>query len=210
MRGTTPHFFSDFVKLFTCYKKWPETPRMARKGRPIASRTNDPGSARSLYELADKLGASYNRVVRLRKDGLEPEADGSFSVPKALWFLKQRNERSSQHPNSAAAVTWKERRIKALALTAETDLAERTKQLVLISEVRTAWGLQATKIKNAFKGLGRQLAPLLLQRGPQEIQAIIDRRVLEILNDLSHKEYHSQKPNITGPIGAPPQKEEAT
>jgi hypothetical protein len=107
-------------------------------------------------------------------------------------------------------VTWKERRIKALALAAETDLAERTKQLVPISEVRAAWGLQATKIKNAFKGLGRQLASLLLQRGPQEIQAIIDRRVLEILNDLSHDEYHSQHSNITASKHAPPQKEEAT
>ena len=83
-------------------------------------------------------------------------------------------------------------------------------QLVPIAEVRAAWGLQATKMKNAFKGLGRQLAPLLLQRGPQEIQAVIDRRVLEILNDLSHKEYHSQQPNITASIDAPPQKEEAT
>src|SRR6185503_13736563 len=96
-----------------------KNPRMARKGRPNASRTHDPGSAKSLYELADKLGASYDQVVRLRKDGLELEADGSFSVPKALWFLKKRQERASHHPDSTKAVTWKERRIKALALAAE-------------------------------------------------------------------------------------------
>jgi hypothetical protein len=47
-------------------------------------------------------------------------------------------------------------------------------------------------VKNAFKGLGRNLAALLVGRGPQEIQAVIDKRVFEILNDLSHPEYNRE------------------
>jgi hypothetical protein len=89
-------------------------------------------------------------------------------------------------------VTWKERRLKAQALREEIDLAEHTKKLIPLADARRAWGIQATKVKNAFKGLGRHLAPLLLHRGMQEMQAIIDRRVLEILNDLSHGEYGPQ------------------
>jgi hypothetical protein len=45
-------------------------------------------------------------------------------------------------------------------------------------------------VKNGFKGLGRHLAALLVGRGLQEIQAVIDKHVLEILNDLSHPEYN--------------------
>lgn len=158
---------------------------MAQKGRPI-SRPMNPDNVTSLYDLARGLKCSYDQAVRLRKDGLTAEPDGTFSLAKAAWFLKQRLARAPHHPESTMAITWKERRIKALALGAEIELAERTKQLVAKADVRRAWGLQATKVTNAFKGLGRQIAPLLSHKGPQEIQALVDRRVLEILKELSH------------------------
>lgn len=69
---------------------------------------------------------------------------------------------------------------------------ERRAKLVAKADVRRAWGLQATKVKNAFLGMGRALAPLLAHKGPIECQSVIDKRVLEILKDLSNSDYGPQ------------------
>jgi hypothetical protein len=55
--------------------------------------------------------------------------------------------------------------------------------------VRRAWGFHAAKIRNALLGVGRALAPLLSHRGPQEIQAIIDRPIIGILKELADDEF---------------------
>ena len=86
-------------------------------------------------------------------------------------------------------LSWKQRNLRAEAQNAELSLKERRGLLIVKADVRRVWGLQATKVKNAFKGMGRALAPLVSHKGPIECQVIIDKRVLEILRDLSNSDY---------------------
>lgn len=166
---------------------------MARKGRPLRRPSSDPRKAASLLEGAKRLGITYTKAKRLRQDGWESDRTGKLDLAEGERLLKERMSRAPDFGgDSTAAVTWKERKLKAQALGAEIELAERTKQLVAKSDVRRYWGMQSVRVVNAFKGMGRALAPLLAHKGPQEIQAIIDRRVFEILKELSNADYGPQ------------------
>lgn len=87
--------------------------------------------------------------------------------------------------DSEAAHRWRERRDRAIALRDENALSERMKGLVAIVDARRAWTFQSGKVRKAFSGLGSDLAPRLVGRGPQECEAIITQRVLSILRALS-------------------------
>jgi hypothetical protein len=70
---------------------------MTRRGRPFARPSNHKDRVNSLLELCHRLGTSYRTVLRLRRDGLEPELDGRFSVAKAMRLLQQRRQRSNRY-----------------------------------------------------------------------------------------------------------------
>lgn len=88
---------------------------------------------------------------------------------------------------SEAAVTWNERLKKAKALQAERDLAISLDLWIDVDVAKQFWRMRMVQIKNKLKGLGRELAPRLAHRGPQEIQAIIDERVMEAMRELVYE-----------------------
>jgi hypothetical protein len=57
--------------------------------------------------------------------------------------------------------------------------------LIDIDEVKRQWRRRLSQIKGRMSGLGGELAPRLAHRGPQEVQAILDERVIEILRELA-------------------------
>jgi bifunctional ADP-heptose synthase (sugar kinase/adenylyltransferase) len=88
-----------------------------------------------------------------------------------------------------AELTWKDRRMRALALKAELKLDVATGKLIERSHVVREWKTRVVQTKNQLLGLGREFAPRLMGKSPQEIQALIDARVCEILRALAHEEY---------------------
>jgi hypothetical protein len=88
-----------------------------------------------------------------------------------------------------AKLSWKERRAKALALKAELKLDIATGKLIERSHVVREWRTRLIQTKNQLLALGRELAPRLMGKTPQEIQAMIETRASEILRALAHEEY---------------------
>jgi hypothetical protein len=88
-----------------------------------------------------------------------------------------------------ATLSWKERRMRALALKAELKLDIATGKLIERSHVVREWQMRLIQTKNQLRGLGREFAPRLMGKTPQEIQAMIETRASEILRALAHEEY---------------------
>ena len=123
-------------------------------------------------------------------DGLEREGDGTYKLSKAREFLHARTLRGPTWASSSADAQYlKLRTLKAAAESAEIKVAQARNQLVERAEVEREWRQRVVSVKNRFKLLGRELAPRVAGKGPQEAQAAIDGRVLEILRLLSHKHY---------------------
>jgi hypothetical protein len=85
--------------------------------------------------------------------------------------------------------SWKDRRAKALALKAELTLNIATGKLIERSRVVREWQMRLIQTKNQLLALGREFAPRLMGRNPQEIQAMIETRACEILRALAHEDY---------------------
>jgi hypothetical protein len=138
-----------------------------------------------LRELAGRLGIPYERARRLRKDGLPCQADGTFDVAEAKRFMKARAARSPGANATPEAKAWSERRLKAIALRLEKELADDQARFISKKQVIKEWTRNAKHIKDAFASLGSDLAPKLVGKSPQEIQAIMDADIRARLRALS-------------------------
>ena len=156
-----------------------------------------PGHAGSLEDLADALGVSRQTASKMKRDGMKPERDGSWSIQKCAEFRDLRQSRASQGRNGAAplsstAMTWKEEALKADAQMKQLKLAEYASTLVKKEEVRREWARMIVIAKTKFESLGRDVAPKLVGRSPREVQSIIDKRIFEILRAMAtNKKYGS-------------------
>jgi hypothetical protein len=121
----------------------------------------------------------------LRKDGLQCKADGTFDVNEAKAFLKARTARAPGVNASPEAKAWSERRLKALVLKLEHELADAEARFISKEQVVNEWTRNAKHIKDAFASLGSDLAPQLVGKGPQEIQAIMDADIMARLRALA-------------------------
>jgi hypothetical protein len=161
--------------------------------RPKTPNHSSPNQANTLPELAQKMSVPLMRVKRLVRDGLCRRADGSFSLEDARLLAQ---ERSSRGPDplgdSAKGLYWKRRKLRAEAKQRELDFEVSRGKLVALADVKRIWLSECVKITNALKGLGRQIAAQCSHRGPQEIQAVVDKRVLEILRDLHNRTESTQ------------------
>jgi hypothetical protein len=155
---------------------------MPRKLTPPPKPTDRP---KSLRELAAKLAIPYERVLRLRKDGLQTRADGTFDVNEAKAFLKARTARTSGVHATPEAKEWSERRLKAIALRLEKELADHQARFISKKQVIKEWTRNAKHINDAFASLGSDLAPKLVGKSPQEIQAIMDADIMARLRALA-------------------------
>jgi hypothetical protein len=156
---------------------------MARNGRPPIP-PRDSSHPQTLRELAGILHISYDRARRLRQDGLSLRSDGRYDLHEALALNEARRARTPGLETDVAR-SWNDRLKKARALQAEHDLAVSLQLVMDVDEVRTQWRRRLTQIHRHLSGLGSELAPRLAHRGPQEILAIMDQHVLQILRELA-------------------------
>ncbi len=159
--------------------------------KPRTARHPSPDRANSQPELAQKTGLPAQRIKRLVRDGLRRRTDGLFHTDDAHHLAAQRALRDPGYyaGDPKTTISWKQRKLKAEARNVELTFEERRGRLVAREDARRAWVLQATRVKNAFLGMGRALAPLLAYKGPVECQTLIDSRVLEILRHLAHPQF---------------------
>lgn len=144
------------------------------------------GKVSTLSELARALGVSRRTIDRLIADGLRPDADGRYDLETAWRFRLARAGRGQHYAAaSPSATAWQARRLRALAMRAERELQEKLRSLVSIDEARREWRRNVNRITRMCRGLGRELAPRLVGKGPHEIQATIDERVMQLLRELA-------------------------
>ena len=155
----------------------------------------------SLRELATALHIGYQKARRLKMDGLEIQADGSYDLARAKEFLRLRSLRSPTWGTASAdAQSLKIRKLRADAERVEIQVEEARTRLVDKEDVLREWRQKVILVKNCFRGLGRELAARLAGKGPQEVQAVIDLRVYEILRHFAHKHFMPEIP-FTRPNG---------
>lgn len=165
---------------------------------------NATGKVKTLSELAKRLGVSRDTAQRWRVDGLEPDADGYYSIEEAKGFHHHRQLRAGIRgkvpgkPGNAetpldVAIDAKQRKLKADADRAEFELAKAKGEYIARNLVQREWKTRCVQVRGRMIGLGREIAPRLVGRGAREIQAMIDQRVFEILRLLAHKEYGGEK-----------------
>ncbi len=154
--------------------------------------------ARSLPVLADALNLSDSSVKNLCRDGLIKRSQG-YSIPEAQELLRRRTLRVAhlqKGTTAEAAILAKTRKLEADAARAELELEIARSEVISRALVTRQWRQSVIVVRDRFKNLGRSLAPQLINRGPIEIQTIVDSRVYEILRLLSHQEF-SPKDTMT-------------
>jgi hypothetical protein len=154
---------------------------MAHKGRKPTRPNANPNN---LTEVARALNISYDRCRRLRQDGLQVRPDGSYDLTEARAYDRARRARTPGLGSETARV-WHERFVRAKTRAAETELARSLKLIIDIDEARQQWRRRTEQIRNRLAVVGQQLAPRIAHRGPQEVQAILDERVMKILRELA-------------------------
>ena len=168
---------------------------MGRRIKPDRDFGNRP---KGLRELAVALNVSYEKARKLRRDGLQANPDGTFDIAKARTFLASRAACATAWAQTPAAIEWRDRRLKAKALLAEIEVSQLYRQLVSRHDVIMEWRRALLRVKNLLIGLGRQQAPLLVGKNPQQIQVAIDERVRQILLELAHPEYLPNGEELAG------------
>jgi len=136
--------------------------------------------------LARALGVSRATVTKYVADGLESERDGSFDVKKGLaWKKIASTKMKAGTARTEVGKTADERYREAKASKAEDELQISRGEMVLRSEVTRKWTDQVLLIKSHLLSFGQVIAPQLVGRSIREIQAEIDRKMHQILNQLA-------------------------
>ncbi len=170
----------------------PKAKLKARRGRPL--RKSPPKQAdrvSSLSDLAGILGVAYETCRKAQLDGdLVVGPDGTIDVAQARAAMAERATRgrngSTVGLGSSEAKHWDTELKKAKAIKENLALKVRIGELVEKSEVIRAQIQRELAIKSAVMGIGRIVAPQLVnRRNPLEIDEIISRYVNEALSHLA-------------------------
>jgi predicted transcriptional regulator len=147
--------------------------------------------------LARKLGISKATVSKYVHDGL-PAERGGFDVEKAqAWHDEAVTRTKAGTAQTPAGRTADERYREAKAGKMEKELAESLGELVPRADVTREWRLRVLQVKDHFLFLGREVAPQLVGLSVRQIQVEIDRRVFQILAQLSTEPKGSSKGVMT-------------
>ncbi len=135
--------------------------------------------------LAKKLGISRQRVSALKQEGKLKTDGDDLDIDASARMHQERLAAQQRSPS---------RQIKDFydAKMAKLEFEKASGVLVEVPKVQQEWRKSVVAVKTRFLGLGRELAPHLTGKGPQEIKTVIDKRVFEILRLLAHKDFHPE------------------
>ncbi|MBA3754243.1 MAG: hypothetical protein H0X01_08930 [Nitrospira sp.] len=156
--------------------------------------THDDEYLPTLRALAHRLRVSPSSVRNLRRDGLGSCTRG-YRLSEARKLLGIRSLRARSIAISPDAIKLKTEKLELEVQRARFELEISKAEWVRKTEVTRAWRRASISVKNRFLGLGRELAPHLVGRGPNEIRAIIDARVHEILRLIARQGFTDEVAN---------------
>ena len=144
--------------------------------------------APTLRSLAERLQVSNSSIKNLRRDGLRSCARG-YRLSEARKLLGIRSLRARNVAASPDALTLKTQKLELDVQRARFELEVSKGEWVRKLDVSREWRRQVIIVRDRFKNLGREVAPLLVGRGPREIQAMLDQKIYEILRLLAHQQH---------------------
>lgn len=149
--------------------------------------------------VAEHFAVTTRTVLNWEKQGMPRRADRTYDLVEiAKW-----REGLITHPQPAAPggadprqpiLTeqrgqrfQQERLLKAKAELTEMEVRQRRGELVEVREVSKMFVARILAVKQGLLGLGRLLPPLLVDRGEREMEAIINERVRDLLENYSRQ-----------------------
>lgn len=164
---------------------------MTRKRKAIGKRVDTVPSQRA---LSRRLRVSRSTIDRLVKDGLQADKNGEYSVAQAeelqrVRALRMRDAATEGEKRREGALQLKESRLRVDLEMAAHKLAVAKGEVISRTAVGIEWRRAVVTVKNRLLSLGRECAPLVVGKGPQEAKAIIDRKVFEALRALAHQQF---------------------
>ena len=142
-----------------------------------------PGTARTEEEVARHFGVSTRTVQYWKKDAMPVCPDGTYDLEAiSEWRLTKIQERS---PDSSDRAKWESEYRKNKALMAEIQLKKELGQLVTRDEVEEGRVRRILTIKKALLSLPPRLAPQVVNVDVKTAEAIIRKRIEEIISDFA-------------------------
>ena len=144
---------------------------------------DSPKPPSNVRDLAKAINLSPTIVQQMVANGeIAKGADGCFDIAAALKVKEERARRQKggvvYDPELQAIKVQREKNKMALEA---LELAQKADKVVQKADIVREWSHLMLELKHRLTGLGREIAPLVMGRSPQEVQAIIDGRVFEIL-----------------------------
>ncbi len=144
---------------------------------------NSPGIVDSQEKVAKVFGVSVRTVARWLKDGMPVLATGGYNLKDINDWRHFHNDKISKKTSKEKQELdfWDARYRKAKALNEEDKLRISRGELIQVKDVEKGLIQVSLAIKRAFLGLPRSVAPQLKGLEAREIEAILVKRVKEII-----------------------------
>lgn len=136
-------------------------------------------------EVAAFFNVSLRQVQNWIKDGCpKQQANGLYDLQKIVEWrqAKQTSKRKPLKKNK-----WEEKYRRAKALLAETELKKKTGDLMDRKTVEDGRVQRILEVKRRLLALPHQLAPQVIGKDIREVEAIIETRIIEVINAFARK-----------------------
>lgn len=145
-----------------------------------------PGIVENLSQVAKVFKVTYRTVQRWAVDGMPATSDGKYDLTEIqAWKLARADKTGSKKNIDKEKYEANFRKYKALL--AEIDYRTRLGELIPRDEVESGRVQRILAVKTAFLSLPQTLAPQLVGLDARQIMAIMDKRIIEIIEKFSNK-----------------------
>ena len=152
------------------------------------------GATHPVAVISKLLDLTPRRVFQLANEGVIPRAErGRYELVPAvrgyIRYLRDRAIGADALPDDAARAS-RARLVKAQAEAQEMENATNRGEMLPREDVRTAWADMAVSFRARTLSIPKKAAPQVFGvNSLPEIEAILERMIVEALDELSHADY---------------------
>lgn len=144
------------------------------------------GTVNTIEQIAKAFHVSVRTVDRWVHDGMPRTAEGNYDLTEIQAWRFVKNNKPGGKSEDDKKWESKYREIKALLY--ELEYRKKLGQLVEIEEVERGRVQRIMAVKKALLSLPRRLAPQVAGLDVRQAEAVIDKRIREIINDFAKGE----------------------
>lgn len=137
-------------------------------------------------EVARALGVSTRTVQYWCRDGMPVKPDGKYDLLEVQAWRLTKNNKTSESDKTKEQWESKYREYKALL--AEIEYKKINGELLDKNEVEEGRVKRIMEVKRKLLGLPKKVAPQLVGLEIHKIEAILDLRIKEVINDFARNE----------------------